>query len=326
MKSREKWIPTHVTRGKSAWEYRPVRGGKCVRLCALDASKSLVLKRHAEEFERHHTKVGTFKALVETFFDSPQFSKLAPQTQIDYRKYWKKLNPVFGAVDAQKITTVHIRKYMDRKGKTSEHQANRHQSFMSKVFSWGFERGHVNLNPCRGVVRFSEKPRDKYIEDDEYAAVIQHAGVAVRVAMEISYLCGARQGDVLRLKKSDLWDDGIYICQGKTGKKQVKKWTPQLRAAVALANTIKTSNGSTFVIPTRTGTGYTSDGFRAMFTKARAKARLETKKALNFTFHDIKAKGISDFEGDKQKFSGHKTPGQVAVYDRKIEVVDTLKK
>ena len=46
-----------------------------------------------------------------------------------------------------------------------------------------------------------------------------------------------------------------------------------------------------------------------------------------FTFHDIKAKGISDFEGnihDKQQFSGHKTVGQVNVYDRRTEIVPTI--
>ncbi len=39
-------------------------------------------------------------------------------------------------------------------------------------------------------------------------------------------------------------------------------------------------------------------------------------------FHDIKAKGISDYEGssrDKQLFSGHKTESRVLVYDRKVK-------
>ena len=40
-----------------------------------------------------------------------------------------------------------------------------------------------------------------------------------------------------------------------------------------------------------------------------------------FTPHDLKAKGVSDLEGDKQAASGHRTPGQVAVYDRKPRTV-----
>ncbi|MCL1073792.1 integrase [Shewanella dokdonensis] len=46
-----------------------------------------------------------------------------------------------------------------------------------------------------------------------------------------------------------------------------------------------------------------------------------------FTLHDIKAKGISDFEGtlsEKQQFSGHKTLAQVNDYDRRTAVVPTI--
>jgi hypothetical protein len=40
-----------------------------------------------------------------------------------------------------------------------------------------------------------------------------------------------------------------------------------------------------------------------------------------FTFHDLKAAGISDTEEDKQKAGGHKTLSMVAVYDRKLPEV-----
>ena len=36
-----------------------------------------------------------------------------------------------------------------------------------------------------------------------------------------------------------------------------------------------------------------------------------------FNFHDLKAKGVSDLEGNKQEASGHRTSRQVAIYDRK---------
>lgn len=321
---RENWIPVHVTRGKSAWEYRPVRGGRCVRLCALDSPNSLVIRRHAEEFERFHTKSGTFKALADDFFESEEFKKKAKSTQNDYQKYWEKVEPVFGKVDAKRIAPEHIRTYMDKKGKTSEVQANRHLSFMSKVFSWGFERGRVKINPCHGVTRYTETARDKYITDEEYRIVHDVAPVRVKIAMEISYLCAARQGDVLKLTKVQISDDGINIRQGKTGKKQIKAWTPRLKKAIELAKTLKSKHDSIYIIPTQKGTAYTSDGFRTMWHKAITKARKESKKPLDFTFHDIKAKGISDYEGDKQKFSGHKTASQVAIYDRKTEIVPTL--
>ncbi|EKP0261836.1 hypothetical protein JFQ93_003139 [Aeromonas sobria] len=53
---------------------------------------------------------------------------------------------------------------------------------------------------------------------------------------------------------------------------------------------------------------------------------------MDFTFHDIKAKAISDVAGssrDKQHINGNKTEAKVAAYDRSIEVVpavDSVKK
>jgi hypothetical protein len=55
----------------------------------------------------------------------------------------------------------------------------------------------------------------------------------------------------------------------------------------------------------------------------RAQAQ-NSEMRLDFTFHAIKVKAISDYDqGDKQVFSDHKTANQIAVYDRKIEVVGT---
>lgn len=320
---KDKWIPARVYRGKSAYEYRPVKG-VCVRLCSLDTAKHIVIRRHADEYERFNSNKGTIKELSTLYFDSSQFKKLSVLTRKDYEKYWKALEKVFGKMDAKKLRPEHVRKYMDLKGQSSEVTANRHLSLLSKIYSWGFERGHITEHPCKGVSRFPEKARTRYITDQEYLAVYNVAPLCVKAAMEISYLCAARQGDVLKLKKSQLLDEGIYIKQGKTGKEQIKSYSPRLRAALKLAESIGTKNGSFYVIPNQSGTAYTPDGFRTMWSKAREKARTETGLKLDFTFHDLKAKAISDYEGNKQQFSGHKTAAQVATYDRKTEVVETL--
>lgn len=322
-KEADRWMPSKLYAGKSAYEYRP-KAGVCIRVCALSASKALVLRRFAEEYERYNTTAGSFSELAGDYLISHKFKKLANRTQKDYEGYWEKLKPVFGHVKVDSIKPEHIRQYMDKKGASSETQANRHHAFMSAVFAWGFERGKAKSNPCRGVSKFSEAARDRYIEDWEYAAVYEEASPALKAAMEISYLCAARQGDVVKLTKAQLLEEGIFIQQGKTGLKQIKKWSDRLRAAVALAASIETKIKTIYVIPTQTGTAYTSDGLRSIWHAAREAARRKTGKPLDFTFHDIKARAISDFEGDKQRFSGHKTPAQVQTYDRKTPVVDTL--
>ncbi|MGU4876635.1 integrase, partial [Escherichia coli] len=130
------------------------------------------------------------------------------ETRKDYTKYSGKVLPVFGKIDPDKIKPEHIRRYMDQSGLSSRTQANREKSFMSRVFRWGYERGYVQRNPCQGVKQVKEKARERYITDEEYQAVYEVSPDVVRVAMEIAYLCVARQSDVLSLQKDQLFDSG----------------------------------------------------------------------------------------------------------------------
>ncbi|EIS44291.1 hypothetical protein YPPY60_2204 [Yersinia pestis PY-60] len=62
-------------------------------------------------------------------------------------------------------------------------------------------------------------------------------------------------------------------------------------------------------------------------TKPGKSQKTYPKLDFNFTFHDLKAKGISDLEGtlsEKQAISGHKNMGQTARYDRKIKIVPVV--
>ncbi|MFG7543178.1 hypothetical protein ACG0W5_23225, partial [Klebsiella pneumoniae] len=118
----------------------------------------------------------------------------------------------------------------------------------------------------------------------------------------------------------------IFIQQGKTGIKQIKAWTERLSAAVDICREWGQDGP---VIRTMYGERYSYKGFNEAWRKARNAASEELGRPLDCTFHDLKAKGISDYEGsgrDKQKFSGHKTESQVLVYDRKVKISPTLNK
>tara|TARA_R110002153_G_scaffold31666_1_gene96262 strand:+ start:1785 stop:2786 length:1002 start_codon:yes stop_codon:yes gene_type:complete len=324
-KVEDQWMPQRVYRGRSAFEFRPVGGG-AVRLCDLDAKQSDVWSAY-EKFMAISNNKHTVKYLVDNFFESADFRELSQHTRKDYQKYSKKILAAFGKMDPNAVNPVHVRKFMDILGQKSPVQANRHKAFLSRVFRWAYERGKVKRNPCQGVKQFKETARDRYIEDYEYDAVYQHACPVVKAAMEISYLCMARKADVVKLHQSQLLKEGIFIQQGKTGKKQIKEWGPRLRKAINTANEINPDVFSMFVLHQKNGHPFAVPSFDQRWRKAIIKARELTQLPLDFTFHDIKAKGISDFVGtvgEKQAASGHKTESQVRVYDRKVAVVPTV--
>lgn len=219
---------------------------------------------------------------------------------------------------------------MDKRGMSSKNQANQGVSSISRVYGWGFERGYVKGNPCRGIRKFSLTDRDVYVPDEDYYAIYEAAVPTVKVAMEISYLCAARQGDVLDLRWTGILNDGIFIQQNKTGKKQIKSWSPRLRAALEMARRdLGFNNATGVVVPGPGGGKMNKKTFNNWWNDAKHGAALKLGRLIPGTFHDIKAKAISDYEGsskDKQLFSGHKTESQVIIYDRKVKISPTIKK
>ncbi len=322
------WLPPLCYEGRSAYEFRPTVNGKVqiIRLCALGTKQHVVWNRYEQEKRKLEMSSGTVEALFEEFFESPQCLKLAPGTIRQYRKNAKMLCKVFGHLQAKAVLPEWVREYMDTRGKDHEVTANRERAFMSRVYNWGYERGKVPMNPCDKVRTFSESARERYITDEEYKAVYDCATSLVKAVMEISYCCAARKSDVLGLTNKKLLDEGIKIKQGKTGKEQIKAWSPRLKAAIKLAKDSKATSFR-FVICNTKGHKVTVDAFDYYWNKAKDEAaRKNPSLDFDFTFHDIKAKSISDVEGtkaEKQKFSGHKTSAMVDTYDRKTEVVDT---
>lgn len=271
--------------------------------------------------------VMTFAKLWGKFLASPYYLDLSARTQSDYLQHQKKLLAVFGKVKADNIKPEHVRAYMDKRGLQSRTQANHEMSSMSRVYRWGYERGYAKGNPCQGVSKFPKKDRDVYIPDEHYYSIYEAAAAKLKVAMEISYLCAVREGDIFDLKWMDVREEGIFIEQNKTGKKQIKSWTARLRAAFEMAREFNTNQITGYVIPGPSGGRMIKRTFNKWWNAARNQAEQKIAETIPGTFHDIKAKSISDYEGsskEKQMFSGHKTEGQVAVYDRKTRVTPTL--
>lgn len=321
-------LPKRVYKGRSAYEFKHP-DGRTIRLCSLDSDKSVIWS-HYEKLINEDKCTETYASLVDEFFKSIDFMDLSGETQKDYTKYSRKVLPVFGKMKPDNIKPEHVRKYMDKRGLNSRTQANREKTFMSRVFRWGYERGKVKSNPCQGVKQFKEVARDRYITDREYNALYQSAPTIIQVAMELAYLCCARQHDVLTLTKEQLLDEGIYIRQGKTGKKQIKAWSVRLRKAIKLAEQLplNVTIPSLYILHQKNACKYSRDGFNSRWQAARETAAANNPDiSFDFTFHDLKAKGISDLDGtlqDKQKISGHKTITQTARYDRKVQVVPVV--
>lgn len=245
----------------------------------------------------------------------------ATETQRQYLRALGLLRAVFGHMQADDVEPKDVYGYMSNRPRVA---ANREKAVLSAVFSFSIRKGLAKDNPCRLVHRNEEQPRDRYVTDVEFTAVRKLVPESVRCTMDLALLTGLREGDVLRLKRTDLSDDGILVKPSKRGKPLLFEWTPELHAAVERAKALPSEIASMFLIHNLQGQPYTTDGFRAIWGRYMNKAIEDKLIAERFTFHDLRAKSGSDHESGAQL--GHQDPRTTnRVYRRKPRKVTPLR-
>lgn len=223
---------------------------------------------------------------------------LAAATLADYTRCHGSLRPVWADVLVEDVDVPMLYRWRDLRGQAGRVRANRERSFLFEALQLGVRQGNPKDNPVRYLERFTEKPRDRYVTDDEFMAVFNVAPAVVQAAMLLAAVTGMRQADILRVRRSDFGDNGLTVRTSKTGKTMVYGWTEGMRRAVLVAV------GAREFIPlnliaTEKGNAYTGDGFRTLWHRAMIASGLENR----FTFHDLRAKAGS--ESRDWKLLGH---------------------
>lgn len=268
----------------------------------------------------------TFATLLDRYLNEVATQK-APRSYKDNVRQARYLRAAFGECRPDDIRQRAIYAYMDARGRHSKVQANRELALLSHMFTKAIRWGIVDTNPCMRVERFKEKPRDRYIEDDEYHAFREFAGSLIAAYMDFKLLTGLRKGDILKLRLDQLKDDGIHVTVSKTGKRIIFEWIDALSQAVAAVRALPRPVRGLYLFCTRMGQPYTVEGLSSIWQR-------KMKQALNvgilrerFTDHDLRAKTGSDTELEHAaKLLAHldaKTTQRH--YRRKIPIVRPLK-
>lgn len=220
----------------------------------------------------------------------------APRTQKDNANELVYLRAFFGRMVPSDVRTQHGYQYYDERKRRSHTCAYREIQLLSHVFTQAVRWGIVEGNPIAYKVR-KEKPapRDRHVEDREYAAAYHVMPEMQQCAMDLALLTGLRPADLLGLTRADLADDGISITADKTGKAMIIEWTPALRATIKRALKLRPHIRQA-IISKRNGKPYTVDGFRSIFYRYIKKAIADENNPLKepFQFRDLRAKSASD--------------------------------
>src|SRR3954462_8992874 len=123
------------------------------------------------------------------------------------------------------------------------YQANRVLAVLSKMFNLAVGWGWRSDNPVKGIQRYEEQKRHRWLQDDELqrlcAVLDRHPNQRAANAIRLQLLTGARMGEVLSARRSDFdLNRGVWTKPSHQTKQKRTEHLPLSSEAAALIATI----------------------------------------------------------------------------------------
>jgi integrase len=174
------------------------------------------------------------------------------------------------------------------------------------LLTFAIEKRLITVNPCREVPKLKEKPRRRYMPNEEMLKVRAGAitgsggrknanGEMMALLIDFAYLSGLRAKDVRCLRWPDVDDEAgeIIVEPTKTressGARIAIEITPDIKNVLDRAKALGKIKGL-FVFHTLKGGQFTASAIKSAWRRARKRAGLESTP----WFRDLRPKALSD--------------------------------
>lgn len=184
----------------------------------------------ARDFERG---LPTVQEACEAFLAEYVRPKRKATTHVGYEVLMRRhIVPQLGHVRIDRVEANDVER-MHAALSATPIQANRAVAVLSKVMNWAERQKwrHPNSNPVRGLERFKERSRERFLSDDEIARLgkaLQRAEAEGEspfaiAAIRLLVLTGCRKSEIVQLRweNVDLNRGLLLLPDSKTGKKAV---------------------------------------------------------------------------------------------------------
>ncbi len=261
----------------------------------------------------------TFGELFDHFMEN--HSKIHKKTwQEDQRQFDRYLKP-FASRKLSAITSDDFAALHRRMGeKNGPYAANRMLALVSSMYSNGPESIRSHLNPAKGIKRFKEKSRERFLQPDElprfFEALNAEANESLRDFLWLAILTGVRRSDVLAMR----WDH-LHLNLAEWWIPETKNDDPVkvhlVPEAVAILDRRECeSDGSEWVFPGRGRTGHLVEP-KLAWDRVRARAGLSDVR-----LHDLR-RTLGSYQAATGsslpiigKSLGHRSQATTAIYAR----------
>lgn len=232
---------------------------------------------------------GVLLSVLQGYQASENFRQIAASTRRSYLALIKRIETKFGSFPLSGMTDRRTRGvFMAWRDKLAEESGRRQADYawsvLALILAWALDRGLVAANPCEKGGRVYRGSRaDKIWTTDDEAAFLKRAPVHLHLPLTLALWTGQRQGDLLRLPWSAYDGTRIRLRQSKTG----------ARVSIPVGTPLKAAFNSAIkrgpiILTSSDKRPWTSDGFRASWRKACAKAGV-----VGVTFNDLRGTAVT---------------------------------
>ncbi len=277
----------HVVRSGGKTYVYAWRGGP--RLKAAVGTPEFVAEYNRAVQGRETAPAATMFGLIAAFKASSEFTTKAEKTRKDYHRYLKLIETAFGTMPISALqhpmARGEFKRWRDGFAATPR-AADYAWTVLARVLAVAKDNGTIATNVCERGGRLYEADRsDKIWTANDIEAMALKASPQLGMAMLLGLWTGQREGDLLALPWSAYDGARLRLKQSKTGRRVVIPCGKPLREALDALE--RKGPFATILLNTRKQ-AWTSDGFRASWGKAAARAGI-----VGLTFHDLRGTAVT---------------------------------
>ena len=182
---------------------------------------------------------------------------------------------LIGGCPLSALSALHIRVLRDRKAELPGASNNR-LKYLSSMFAWAIEAGHLDRNPAREVRRVAYASSGFHTWSPEEIAQFETRwplGTKPRLAIVLLMFSGVRRSDVVRLGRQHRRDGWFCFVPQKTSYRRQRELRIPILAPLQAAIEAAPTGDLTYLV-TEYGRPFTAAGFGGWFKKACERAGL----------------------------------------------------
>jgi len=276
-------------------------------------------------------KQTTIQDLWENYIKSASFKVTSSSNQKNRTFEIAPLIRHFKQRPVDSISLHDVTNYIRKRELEAPVMAMKERKFLQQLCDFGAQSGLCEQKITKSIKVVKTPPKSRVINDWEFERLRHHTSQIGELFMVGAYLFGARMQDMRVMEEEQIVSQGVFIKQLKTGVAQIKEWNSDVEkwAVTAIERyegikedlAMKGKPKPKTLLCKPNGEKYGYQAVRSMFKRSKEKLEQELGLSvgdLDFTFHTIKHTSITNFAGEKQRFSGHKSKQVLDIYDHSV--------